>query len=271
MTIKVKILKENKQISESIDPGMIMAIATALGVSVPIVRSMLDPRSKAEKDLDNARSYIDSKIKKANKGSEKRKKEAQLKAKGYNDKLADLKKERGLQEGLLNESAAMDILNFIAQNPVLLGIGTVAIGTIVSKIKNMMSSDKEISYSEMQKMFADAGVPSGEQLRLEKELKRMKAKAEYERLRGEYKASQNQPEFDPSTAIPRQSEPEETGLAIPIPDEDLKTYVDIINRVSRGEGTTSNPKLQKLINKYGKENLERAAEGMLYEMFKRYI
>lgn len=280
MPIKVRILNENKQINEMVElltPEILAAIAGGLGVAVPVVKSMFRKEPQADdefkkilstkltmnKDLDRVRKSIAKKDKKAGKISKSRSNAI--------DKLAKMKAERGLNEGLLNESIVADVINFVAQNPVLLGIGAVALGTLVSKIKNMMSSSKEISYSEMQKIFADAGIPSGEQLRLEKELRRMRAEAEYKRLRGEYEARQKQPEFDTSRALPQNPESGETGISIPIDPDDLGTYVNIMNRVSRGEGTMQNSKLEKLINKYGKENLEKAAEGMLYETFKRFI
>ena len=283
MPIKVKILNENKnkekinEMMEMLTPEILAAIASGLGVAVPVVKSMMkkEPRAddefnrimakpmSTEKDLASVRKSIARKQKKAAKIPKSTKKAM--------DRLAKMKAERGLNEQLLKESIIADVVNFVSQNPVLLGLGAVALGTLVSKIKNMMSSNKELSYSEMQKIFANAGIPSGEQLRLEKELRRMRAEAEYKRLRGEYEARQNQPEPDPSRAIPQQPEPAETGISIPIDPDDLETYVNIMNRVSRGEGTMQNSKLQKLIDKYGKENLDKAAEGMLYEMFKRFM
>lgn len=279
MPIKVKILNENKQINEMVElltPEILAAIAGGLGVTVSVVKSMFEKEPQADdefkrilvkkstmdKDLDKVRSSIAKKEKKTAKIPKSRS--------DAMDKLAKMKAERGLNEGLLNESIIADVVNFVAQNPILLGIGAIALGTLVSKIKNMMSSNEELSYSEMQEIFADAGIPSGEQLRLEKELRRMRAEAEYKRLRGEYEERQ-QTEPDPSRAIPQQPEPAETGISIPIDPDDLETYVNIMNRVSRGEGTMQNSKLQKLIDKYGKENLDKAAEGMLYEMFKRFI
>ena len=56
-----------------------------------------------------------------------------------------------------------------------------------------------------------------------------------------------------------------------IGEDDLKTYVDMMNRINRGEGTSENPKLLTLIDKYGKEELASAAADMLYESFKRYL
>ena len=56
-----------------------------------------------------------------------------------------------------------------------------------------------------------------------------------------------------------------------IGEDDLKTYVDMMNRINRGEGTSKNPKLLTLIDKYGKEELASAAADMLYESFKRYL
>ena len=92
----------------------------------------------------------------------------------------------------------------------------------------------------------------------EEELKRMKA----ERAAAQ---SQQAPDLD-LQGIPMRDYPE-----VSIPEEDLKRYVDIMNRVSRGEGRMSNPRLQKLIAQYGEENLKSAAAGMLYEIFKRFL
>ena len=281
MPIKVKILNENKEkineMMEMLTPEILAAIASGLGVAVPVVKSMMkkEPRAddefnrimakpmSTEKDLSSVRKSIARKQKKAAKIPKSTKKAM--------DRLAKMKAERGLNEQLLKESIVADVVNFVAQNPVLLGLGAVALGTLVSKIKNMMSSNKELSYSEMQKIFADAGVPTGEQLRLEKELSNMKARAKFKKLKAEYEAKKQQSEFDPSRALPQNPESGETGLSIPIDSKDLKMYVDIMNRVSRGEGGMENVKLQKLIDKYGKENLDKAAEGMLYEMFKRFM
>lgn len=281
MPIKVTLLRENKkninEMVEMLTPEVIAAIAAGLGVAVPVVKSMIkkEPRADDEfkriitkpmdsdKDLAGVRKGIDTKIKKASKIPKSTKK--------AKDRLRQLKSERGLNEQLLKESIVADVINFVTQNPVLLGLGAVALTTLVSKIKSFVSSPEEISYREMQEMFRQAGIPSGEELRLEKELNRMRAEAEYKRLRAEYEASQQQPDLDPSKALPRNPDPEETGISIPIDPEDLKKYVNIVNRVSRGEGGMDNAKLQKLINKYGKENLDKAAEGMLYEIFKRFI
>ena len=280
MPIKVTILKENKnninEMVEMLTPEIIAAIAAGLGVAVPVVKSMIsrEPRADDEfnklmsepmstdKDLARVRKSIDARAKKAAKIPKSTKKAL--------DRLAQLKAERGLNEQLLKESIVADVVSFITQNPVLLGLGAVALTTLVSKIKSFVSSPKEISYQEMEEIFRQAGIPSGEQLRLEQELRRMRAEAEFKRRRAEYEARQ-QPELDSSRAIPMSPEPEETGISIPIDPNDLKIYVNIMNRVSRGESSINNPKLQKLINQYGKENLDKAAEGMLYEMFKRYL
>lgn len=281
MPIKVTLIRENKkninEMVEMLTPEIIAAIAAGLGVAVPVVKSMIkkEPRADDEfnkimstpmasdKNLASVRKGIDAKVKKASKIPKSTKKAM--------DRLQKLKAERGLNEQLLKESIVADVINFVTQNPVLLGLGAVALTTLVSKIKSVVSSSKEISYQEMQNMFKQAGIPSGEQLRLEKELRRVRAEAEYKRLRAEYEASQQQPDLDPSRAIPQNPEPEETGISIPIDPSDLKTYVGIMNRVSRGESSMNNPKLQKLIDKYGKENLDKAAKGMLYEIFKRFI
>ena len=281
MPIKVTILKENKnninEMMEMLTPEIIAAIAAGLGVAIPVVKSMMsrEPRADDEfnrlmskpmasdKDLANVRKSIAKKQKKAAKIPKSTKKAL--------DRLTQLKAERGLNEQLLKESIVADVISFITQNPVLLGLGAVALTTLVSKIKSFVSSPKEISYQEMQKMFKEAGIPSGEQLRLEQELRRMRAEAEFKRRRAEYEARQQQPDLDPSKALSQNPDSGETGLSIPIEPEDLKVYVNIMNRVLRGEGGMDNPKLQKLINKYGKENLDKAAGNMLYEVFKRYL
>ncbi len=261
MPIKITIIRENKEnineMVEMLTPEIIAAIAAGLGVAIPVVNSMVGKESSADdefkkimskgmtfdKDLNRVRKSINSKVKKS---------------------------KSGLSEQLLKESIVADVVSFITQNPVLLGLGAVALTTLVSKIKSVFDSPEEISYQEMQNIFREAGIPSGEQLRLEKELRKMKAKAEYKQRRAEYEKSQ-QPDLDPSRALPQNPEPEGTGVSIIIEPKDLEIYVNIMNRVSRGEGGMDNAKLQKLIDRYGKENLDKAAEGMLYEMFKRYL
>lgn len=265
MSIKVALLRENtKNINEMAElpsPDIIAAIAAGLGVAIPIVKSMFGKDSQpndefnkimsknlsSEKDLNDVRASIQAKQKKAAK--------------------------IGLSEQLVNESVIADVVNIISQNPILFGMGAVALTAFVSKIKSALSSPRDIDYQEFQRIMKDAGIPSGEQLKLEKEIRRKKAEAEFKKRRAEYDKKQASKEIEPALGLPMNTpiEPVGTGISVVIPEKALKKYVDIMNRINKGESTEKNTMLQKLISMYGKENLDRSSKGMLYEIFKRFM
>jgi hypothetical protein len=152
-------------------------------------------------------------------------------------------------------------------------MGAVALTAFVSKIKSALSSPRDIDYQEFQRIMKDAGIPSGEQLKLEKEIRRKTAEAEFKKRRAEYDKKQASKEIEPALGLPMNTpnEPVGTGISVVIPEKALKKYVDIMNRINKGESTEKNTMLQKLISMYGKENLDRSSKGMLYEIFKRFM
>ena len=97
MSIKVKILKENKKVNikeSMMDPGTLLMIAGALGVSVTILKSMFSggsDSSGAQSALELARDGINAKLAKAGMSPEPKQKINQSDKPSVEQRLADMK------------------------------------------------------------------------------------------------------------------------------------------------------------------------------------